>query len=82
MTGDRDLSMALGSKQSSALLPVSQQVSKTLWSSSESRVSVPEEAGETLKTRLRVTGSLFLINVLQDMVEGWDFGVDKINKRM
>lgn len=74
--------MALGSEKSSTLLPVSQQVSKTLWSSSESRVSVPEEVGETLKTRLRVTRSLFLINVLQNMVEGWDFGVNKINKRM
>lgn len=44
-------------------------------------VSVPEEVGETLKTKLRVTGSLFSVNVLQGMVEGWDFGVDKINKR-
>lgn len=70
MTGDRDLSMALGSEKSSALLPVSQQVSKTLWSSSESRISVPEEVGEALKSKLRVTGSLFSINVLQDVVEG------------
>lgn len=63
--------MALGSKKSSTLLPVSQQVSKTLWSSSESRVSVPEEVGKTLKTKLS-DWELFLINVLQDMVEGWD----------
>lgn len=73
--------MALGSKKSSTLLPVSQQVSKTLWSSSESRVSVPEEVGKTLKTKLS-DWELFLINVLQDMVEGWDFGVDTIDERM
>lgn len=73
--------MALGSKKSSTLLPVSQQVSKTLWSSSESRVSVPEEVGKTLKTKLS-DWELFLINVLQDLVEGWDFGVATINERM
>lgn len=73
--------MALGSKKSSTLLPVSQQVSKTLWSSSESRVSVPEEVGKTLKTKLS-DWELFLINVLQDMVEGWDFGVDTIDERI
>lgn len=51
------------------LLPVNQQerevwpllvrVSKMLWSLSESRVSVPEEVGESLENKLRVTGSLF-----------------------
>lgn len=32
-----------------------------MWSSSESRVSVTEEVGETLENKLRVTKSLFSI---------------------
>lgn len=54
--------MALGSEKSSALLPVSQQVSKTLWSSSESRISVPEEVREALKSKLRVSDWEFVFN--------------------
>lgn len=56
----------------STLLPESQQerevwpllgrVLKTLWSLSESRVSVPEEVEESLENKLRVTESLFSVN--------------------
>lgn len=56
----------------STLLPESQQerevwpllgrVLKTLWSLSESRVSVPEEVEESLEDKLRVTESLFSVN--------------------
>ena len=63
--------MALGGEKLSTLLSESQQerevwpllvrVLKTLWSLSESRVSVPEEVEESLENKLRVTESLYSV---------------------